>query len=42
MITLKYHWATMRRNELLTQLDQTRNEIDFLLAGLLTGVNKGV
>ncbi len=31
MITLKYHWATMRRNELILELAETRKEIDFLL-----------
>lgn len=35
MTTLKYHWATMRRNELILELDETRKEIDFLLVKLL-------
>ena len=40
MNTLKYEWATMRQNEILIQLEQTRKEIDFLLHEQLTDVNK--
>ena len=41
-MSLKYAWATVRRDELLTELDELRKEIDFLLNIQLTGVNRRV
>lgn len=39
MITLKYEWATIRRDELTLELSEAQKEIDFLLAKLIDKCN---